>query len=38
MDTFLERTLLNFLQHLSSISTHTNKFVEKVKWIKNHVT
>ena len=28
---FLERTLLNFLQHLSSISTYTNKFVEKLK-------
>ena len=27
---FLERTLLNFLQHLSSISTYTNKFVKKL--------
>ena len=26
----LERTLLNFLQHLSSISTYTKKFVEKL--------
>ena len=26
----LERTLLNFLQHLSSIATYTNKFVQKL--------
>ena len=26
-----ERTVLNFIQHLSSISTHTKKFVEKIK-------
>ena len=31
---FLERTLLNFLQHLSSISTYTNKFVKKLNGTK----
>ena len=31
---FLERTLLNFLQHLSSISTYTNKFVKKLNKTK----
>ena len=31
---FLERTLINFLQHLSSISTYTNKFVEKLNGSK----
>ena len=30
----LERTLLNFLQHLSSISTYTKKFVEKLNGSK----
>ena len=30
----LERTLLNFLQHLSSISTYTNKFVQKLNKTK----
>tara|TARA_B100000287_G_C20668360_1_gene792523 strand:- start:1462 stop:2319 length:858 start_codon:yes stop_codon:yes gene_type:complete len=27
----IERTVLNFIQHLSSISTYTKKFVEKIK-------
>ena len=26
----IERTILNFVQHLSSISTYTKKFVKKI--------
>ena len=33
----VERTILNFLQHLCSISTQTNKFVKKIKSKKTKV-
>jgi nicotinate-nucleotide pyrophosphorylase len=34
---FLERTILNFIQHLSSISTYTKKFVQKLDKTKTQL-